>query len=205
MHKLMAKKIFLIRHAESEANVGIPQKYVHNIVITENGRQQASDLAESLERPDRIIVSKFIRTIETAEPTINKFPDSEVHLWMETHEFEPLAVIKDMALEDQRAKYDEYWLSLDSDYKISKEVESFKEFTDRMMVLRKKISSLPEGLHYIFTHGYVLRMFMLMMSNPEVFLDQRSLDYNNIMSEFAEFNKNFKSKNTGVYDISSLL
>jgi broad specificity phosphatase PhoE len=201
----MSKKIFLIRHAESEANVGIPQKHIHNIVITENGRQQASDLAESLERPDRIIVSKFIRTIETAEPTMNKFPDSEVHLWLETHEFEPLAGIKEMPLEDQRAQNDEYWLSSDPHYKMSEEIESFKEFTDRMMTLRNKISNLPEGLHYIFTHGYVVRMFMLMMSNPDMFSDQNILDYNNIMSEFIEFNKNFKSKNTGVYDISSLL
>lgn len=44
------KKIFLIRHAESEANVGGVFEHKHTIKITENGKQQSEDLAEILSK-----------------------------------------------------------------------------------------------------------------------------------------------------------
>ena len=59
---------------------------------SQNGKQQADDLVELVEKPDKIIVSKFIRTVETAEPLIKKLinenHDHDVHLWLDTHEFD---------------------------------------------------------------------------------------------------------------------
>ena len=58
------KKIILIRHAESESNVGGVFEHTHTIKITENGKQQAKELAEILDKPNKIFVSKYIRTIQ---------------------------------------------------------------------------------------------------------------------------------------------
>ena len=59
------KKILLIRHAESEANAGGIFVYTHIVKITETGKKQAEKLKDVLDKPDRIIVSKYIRTIES--------------------------------------------------------------------------------------------------------------------------------------------
>ena len=82
------KRIFLVRHAESFSNIGEISAHTHAVRITDNGKQQAEDLVELIEKPDRIIVSKYLRTIETAEPTIKKYTDAEIHLWIDIHEFD---------------------------------------------------------------------------------------------------------------------
>lgn len=68
------KKVVLIRHGESEANVGLPTSDPASIPLTEKGRQQAEQIAEKLTiTPDLIIVSPYLRARQTAEPTIKHF------------------------------------------------------------------------------------------------------------------------------------
>ena len=68
------KQILLIRHAESCANVGLKTSTPAEIPLTENGHEQARELAERIiEVPEIIITSPFIRTLQTAEPLLKKF------------------------------------------------------------------------------------------------------------------------------------
>jgi broad specificity phosphatase PhoE len=67
--------IYFIRHAESEANAGYVTFDDTSTVLTKTGKEQARKLSEQLsESPDLIIYSKYIRTQQTAAPTILKFP-----------------------------------------------------------------------------------------------------------------------------------
>lgn len=205
------KKIVLIRHAESEANVGDKILPHDNIIkITQNGKKQSEELVEVLEKPDRIILSKFIRTIETAEPTIKKYPETEVHLWLEVHEFDPAdnTVLDFPSFQDFKVRYDLYWQKLDPDYKDAEHVESFREFVIRINKAILKAKNIPDGINYVFTHGWCIKMFYVLLRD---FVDYNKVSnsdpeiYKKIMTRFVAFDKEFKSKNTGQYDISELV
>ena len=120
-------KVFLIRHAESESNIGKVFVHQNTIKITQKGKQQAADLLEVLEKPNKIICSKYIRTVETAEPLMEKFPESEIHLWIDSHEFQPLdSKRNDGITTEQRNNNNKlYWLRLDPFYHDGGNSESF--------------------------------------------------------------------------------
>lgn len=201
------KKIFLIRHAESEANVGGTfHEHKHTIKITEEGKRQAQELKEILEKPDRVIVSKFIRTIETAEPLINKFPETEVHMWLDAHEFEWISCAEEVCAERDKMRESTFNYFTNSDPFVRKEntEESFKEFADRIYKLTLKIGKISEGVNYIFTHGFVIKMILLIL-NKKIKIEGDDFDYKKFMQDFGQFNFEFKTKNTGVYDITSLV
>ena len=63
--------IWLIRHGESEANAGLPTSDVALIELTEKGHQQAQKVASAFtQAPSLIVTSPYIRTKQTAQPTI---------------------------------------------------------------------------------------------------------------------------------------
>ena len=204
------KKIILIRHAESEANLGDKILPHDNIIkITENGKKQAEDLREILDKPDRIIVSKFIRTLETAEPTINKFPDSEVHLWLDTHEFNHMSNMTTSLLtevKEYKELHDRYWERLDPNEK-NGEGESFKEFIDRVNGVILKFKKIPDGVNYFFTHAYFIKMFYLLCEKYSDFNGrEKTTDlYSEIMKDFVIKKSEFKVANTQVLDVTELV
>lgn len=204
------KKILFIRHAESEGNVGdIVFPHGHVIKITEKGKKQSTDLAEILDKPDRIIVSKYIRTIETAEPTIRKFPETDVHLWLDIHEFGSVCPenITGKSVEDARKLYTDYWQKADPFFKDSEHVESFKEFVDRLRRVIFKLKKIDNGLNYIFTHGWVIKLFYNLTRDfkDSDFENNDQEIYNKVMKVFIEKDAIFKTQNTGVYDMTELV
>ena len=57
------KDIWLIRHAESLANIGGVTSTPREIPLSDNGLRQADELADAINvRPDLIIVSPYART-----------------------------------------------------------------------------------------------------------------------------------------------
>jgi broad specificity phosphatase PhoE len=81
------RKIYLIRHAESEANTG---KFFYDpatIPITNKGLQQAIDLANRINKVSKLYHSKFTRTLQTAKPTIDKLKIENVEVHPHIHEF----------------------------------------------------------------------------------------------------------------------
>ena len=71
------KKIYLIRHAQSESNAGQAVRPNHAINLTDVGKTQAQALAEWLtdhisEPVTEIFVSQYLRTQQTAQPYIQR-------------------------------------------------------------------------------------------------------------------------------------
>ncbi len=71
------KKIYLIRHAQSESNAGVAIRPNHEINITELGKTQANELADWLQQHidepiTDIFISRYLRTQQTAEPFLTK-------------------------------------------------------------------------------------------------------------------------------------
>ncbi len=57
--------IFLIRHAESEANINGKTLSHASITLSENGHKQAQELCLKLPEIDHVIVSQYLRTHQT--------------------------------------------------------------------------------------------------------------------------------------------
>lgn len=210
-------KVFIIRHAESQTNIGGIFEHKNIVKLTENGKKQAEKLSETLKKPNKIIVSKYIRTIETAEPFIKKFPNSEVELWIDVHEFDYINPARhiNITLKEREKMMAEYWQRKNPFYKESLDVESFVEFIERVNIVILKLKKLPPGINYIFSHGNFIRMLLLLLSEYnnfnslkhdetfyekimqryEIFLNDTSIDiYNTAIFDVTQKIKNYKNK-----------
>ena len=153
-------KVLLIRHAESEANAGMPTSDPVTISITEKGHLQATKLANEFnDKPDLIIVSAYLRTRQTAVPLIRKFPCAKVETWslqeftylspsrcMNTTPLERLPLVK------------EYWERCDPDFIHGTGAESFNQFSNRVAECTHRLKQLDNPNAAIFTHSQVMRL-----------------------------------------------
>ena len=68
-----------VRHGQSTGNAGLPCHDLASIELTELGWSQARQVAGGCkERPSMIVTSPYLRTQQTAAPTIERFPDLPV-------------------------------------------------------------------------------------------------------------------------------
>lgn len=217
------KKIFLIRHAESESNAGGIYEHNYLVKITEKGKQQAKDLVEILSakkeisKPNKIIVSKYIRTQETAEPLIQKLQKEkhkhEVHLWLDVHEFDYLdrGPFLNKPKEEFEKHAKEYWSKADPFVRFLPERETFQEFVDRVHGTILKMQKLDKT-NYIFTHGHFIALFgyLTKFFTAKTFKKQKSQKdfYKKIMSHLHELYNSgdyLQAKNTEIIDVTRLV
>jgi broad specificity phosphatase PhoE len=152
-------KLLLVRHAESEANAGYKTSNPATIGITEKGRTEAFELANTISAPpDLIIVTPYIRTYQTARPLIDKFPHTPIETWP-LHEFtflSPLACQNTTSL-DRLPLVKEYWNKCDPFFVHGPGAESFAQFSQRVTEALQKLKSYESRNVVIFTHGQVMR------------------------------------------------
>jgi broad specificity phosphatase PhoE len=211
------KKIFLIRHAESEANAGGVFEFSNIVRLTDTGKQQAVELIGKLSKPDRIIVSKYIRTQETAEPLIKKLEEEEhffdVSLWHDIHEFSALdfhkITTKNHEGVKERARW--YWGKNDPEYRDAEHKETFKEFAKRTHKALKRMRDIDKE-NYIFTHGLFIRLFKILTEKYSNSIFEKNKDdpsfYKKLMTEFDEYflNKDLSEvKNTEILDATEMV
>lgn len=161
--------VWLIRHGESEANVGLPTPEQAKIKLTATGHKQAKQIALYLqEEPSLIVTSRYIRTKQTAQPTIEKFT-STLHVEWEVQEFSYLADKrrKNTTLSQRRPMADKYWQDGNPFYVDGEGAESFAQMMKRIQMLREKITLLDSEFVTIFTHGLFMKAFLWsLLSNP---------------------------------------
>lgn len=161
--------IFLVRHAESEANVGIATSSPETIQITEKGRLDSIEFADKIKiAPDLIVTSNHERTRQTAQPLIEKYPESLRDIWA-IHEFTYLSPASciNTTKEDRKIRVEDYWSRCDPHYVEGTGAESFSAFFERVQVFFNKMK-LMGGLHtYFFSHEQVIKLIMF-LSNGEI-------------------------------------
>jgi len=152
--------IFFIRHGQSESNSGAVTEYPKTTNLTDLGRKQADRLAAVLNQPpDLIITSSYSRAIQTALPTMDKYPEARREEW-NIHEFtylNPMKYYKTTKV-DRKPMTKKYWEALDPESH-DREAESFYDFYDRCLEAYEKLQGRKERI-FIFTHGHVIRMWM---------------------------------------------
>lgn len=84
-------EVWFIRHGESTSNAGETTSDTSIVELTERGRQQAKAASLVLPRPpDLVVVTPYLRTQQTARPTLDRFPSARCETWA-LQEFSPLS------------------------------------------------------------------------------------------------------------------
>ncbi|SDC15636.1 Histidine phosphatase superfamily (branch 1) [Acinetobacter boissieri] len=110
--------IFLIRHAQSEANIDERTQSHADIVLTELEWQQAQALVDRLPCIQQLMISKYICTSQTAQGIVQRDDVSpEINSYI--HEFSYLSAKKceNTNMQDRKTCVDAYWHRMDYDYR----------------------------------------------------------------------------------------
>jgi broad specificity phosphatase PhoE len=128
------KTIWLIRHGESAANAGLPTLSAESIPLTERGHGQAQRVAGSFSGdPSLIVTSPFLRARQTALPTIERFPLSQVEQRpVQEFTYLHLGDRGETTANDRRPLVEEYWKRGDVEHCDGDQAESFVSFIQRV-------------------------------------------------------------------------
>ena len=163
--------IFLVRHAESEANINGKTLSHASIALSEHGHRQAQDLCSKLPVVDHVIVSKYLRTQQTAAPILEKYGLSlevDEHL----HEFSYLSERKcaNTNLNDRKAWVNAYWEKMDCQHRDADDAESFEDLYLRVQAFHEKLKALAvnyaEKNLAVFSHGQFLQLLIMQIQQP---------------------------------------
>ncbi len=153
-------RAIFIRHGQSTGNAGIPCHDLALLELTELGRQQSREVAISwTETPDLIVTSPYLRTQQTAAPTIKKFPNVPVEVWP-IQEFTYLQPVRwNGTLSSERMPHIErYWSEADPEYSDGEGAESFATLLDRARAALDRLETLSAAsLVYVFSHGQFIQ------------------------------------------------
>ena len=168
----MSIMVHLIRHAESEANVGLSSSSPDLIPLTEKGVLQAKQVSDSVTFvPDLIVVSPFLRAKQTAAPLIERFPSASVQSWA-VQEFTYLSETRcgHSTPEERKPLVDEYWRQGDPDYCDGGNSESFRTFISRVRETLRKLERSPQKIIAVVSHGQFIRagLWLILTGRNEI-------------------------------------
>ncbi|RPJ25264.1 MAG: phosphoglycerate mutase family protein [Chloroflexi bacterium] len=188
------KEVWLIRHAESAANAGLPGSDPALTPLTEKGCQQAAKVSTVIPTiPSLIVVSPYIRTQQTARLTMQLFPEVECQEW-DIQEFTYLSPIlcENTTSRQRRPMVEEYWKRNDPLYVHGEGAESFLNFHKRVCDMHQRIERIDRGLILIFGHGQFMRLFLLCL------LLRAFEPVPDLMQKFSLFNQLYEIPNCGI-------
>lgn len=149
-----------MRHGQSTGNAGKPSDDLSLIELTDLGWQQAREVATSWgETPTLMVTSPYLRTRQTAAPTIERFPDVPVEVWP-IEEFTYLQPSRwNGTLSSTRMPYlERFWSAADPTYCDGEGAESFATLLRRAEKALERLSALsPDALVYVFSHGQFIQ------------------------------------------------
>lgn len=199
---MAVKNIYLIRHAQSEANAGQAVRPNHEINVTEFGQGQAQQLADWLnahvtEPISEIFVSQYVRTHQTAQPFLKAVTRTPT-VMDDLHEFNFLDfdTIKDLSFDEIRVVVEGFWTKPPA-HQEGELAESFEQFVHRVKKARAYFDRLPDGTYLVFTHGMWIGMLlwqMLLGDSPRLYNPKK----------FREFELSIRPKNCEVFLLSQL-
>jgi broad specificity phosphatase PhoE len=174
----MSKKIWLIRHGESEANAGHATVSPDSIALTANGQAQAMAVAHQMQGVVResggfitsIVVSPYVRTRQTAQPLIHMFPNTPVQEWpIQEYTYLSPKACENTTILQRRPMIDEYWSKADPTFVHGDGAESFNEFAGRVTGALSRISALPDGNYVMFCHAQFIKGMLLSLALGPLF------------------------------------
>ena len=195
--------IFLIRHAQSEANIQLKTSSHAEIALSQLGHQQAENLCHQLPYIHHVMASQFLRAQQTAQPLLRTY-HLELQIDEDIHEFSYLSEQKcaNTNMQERKAWVDEYWQHADPDYKDGEDAESFTEFYTRVRHFHENLKHLI--LHYrrknlaVISHGQFLMLLLMQMEQPQACSQQ-------LMQEFRQNLLNQPIANAQIITLEEML
>lgn len=165
------RTVWFIRHGESEGNAGLPTTDPASIRLTKKGLEQAHNIAAMFEEPPSLIVtSSYIRTKQTAWPTIKSFPGTPQEEWP-VHEFTYLSLANRQysTVQQRRPLVQQFWHRNDPFYVAGEGAESFVQFMQRVRDILERICKQESDFIAIFSHEQFIRgiMWSLLLDTAE--------------------------------------
>jgi broad specificity phosphatase PhoE len=134
-----------IRHGQSTGNAGVPCHDLASIELTELGWRQAREVARAwTEAPTLIVTSPYLRTRQTAEATIQRFPNVPVEVWS-IEEFTYLQPSRwnGTRSSERMPHLERYWTDADPTYCDGDGAESFGTLLRRAEAALARLAALP--------------------------------------------------------------
>lgn len=186
--------VWFIRHGESVSNANYITRSPDCSELTERGHRQAEYIVPAFtNRPELVVVSPYIRTWQTAVPTIEYFKPVPVEEWP-VHEFTYLHPERYNGTRgsDRASAARAYWERCDPFEKEMEEGESFAELIGRVDDVVARLREQQEPFITLFSHGLFIRAFMWMQFVGTV---APSREY---MVRFRHFILSFQLPNTAI-------
>lgn len=144
----------LVRHGESISNAGGITMAHDSIPLSSHGHHQANKLAALLEiEPAMVLVSRFVRTQQTAAPFCSKHgADPRAHPAL--HEFSVIDPDLIAGLDGAQRKpfVQSYWDDPNPHQRIGGNADTFAEFQERVNSFMAEMADLPDST-VVFGHG----------------------------------------------------
>ena len=202
------KEIIFVRHAESEANAGLPTKDAQSVPLSSRGLQQAEDLVADFPiEPELIVISKYTRTKQTATPLILKSKTARVETWDMVHEFTFLdrEKYKNTTTHERQKHVIDYWEKKDPYYKDGPSEESFFDLLKRTENFFEKLEEQKENKIAIFSHGQFLTSLKI-VKNLDKKIDMLSKEeLSELMTTFRILNIENPIENAEIFTIEKLV
>ncbi len=183
------RETWLIRHAQSTSNAGQPTESPTATPLSDLGHEQAALLAKSIhQRPDLVVTSPYMRTLQTAQPLLDRYPDCTHEEWP-VQEFTYLnpGSYRGTTAAVRRPAVNAYWETLDPRSENGPGAESFMMFMDRVRVFIERAQA-HEGLSLAYSHGQFIRgcvwQLFVNQSNGDLEADETMLRFRNWRSAF---------------------
>ena len=140
--------------------------------------------------PDLIIVSPYLRAVQTAHPLFAKFPEIPTEIWSFVHEFEPACSVQGKLDRLQRfAIYDEYFARDDHNFRNGTDGETFAEFIARVDRTIAKLRETKAKNIVIVTHYWFINAMLMRIKNPEIKLSPKYFNDNELAVKNTEIIK----------------
>ena len=164
-------RAIFIRHGQSTGNAGMPCHDLATIELTEKGWNQARQVAADwTETPSLIVTSPFLRTQQTAAPTMERFPDVPVEVWpIEEFTYLQPSRWNGTLAADRAPHLVRYWGEADPAYCDGDGAESFGAMLRRAEAALGQLTALPSpGPVYVFSHGQFIQAVRAVVTESEL-------------------------------------
>ena len=163
-------RVIFVRHGESTGNVGIPSFNLSQMPLTERGRVQADGVAASWQTaPALIATSPYLRALQTAYPTEQRYPTAPVEvLPMEEFTYLEPSRWNGTTREQRLPIIEAYWDRGDPSFCDGPGAENFERLLGRVDRTLARLSSLPpDALVYAFSHGQFIQAMRMLLLHPK--------------------------------------
>lgn len=190
------KTLTFVRHGESVSNAGGVTMPHNEIPLSELGRLQARALAELLDvTPSTILVSRMVRTHQTAAPFSERFSmRPQVHSALDEFSVIDPVLIEGLTGAERKPFVQSYWDDADPDRRLGVQADTFAEFESRVNAFMADMEELPDSA-VIFGHGI---WFGLLLWR---FLGYRATDTQGIRA-FRRFQLGLPMPNCATFSLS---